>query len=70
MPIFLRVVEEMTPIHNNKQNKVPLREEGVDPAKKKNEKDEMWWVKPDAKHTYHPFTEDHWADLHLGKAKL
>lgn len=70
VPIFLRIVEEMTPIHNNKQNKVPLREEGVDPAKKKNQKDEMWWVKPDANHTYHPFTEDHWADLHLGKSRL
>ena len=70
VPLFIRVVEEMTPIHNNKQNKVPLREEGVDPAKKKNKKDEMWWVKPDANHTYHPFTEDHWSDLHLGKARL
>jgi hypothetical protein len=33
----------MTPIHNNKQNKVPLREEGVDPAKVKAE-DKVLWI--------------------------
>lgn len=69
VPIFLRVVEQMTPIHNNKQNKVPLREEGVDPTKV-HKADEIVWVKPDANHTYHPFTEDHWADLNLGKSRL
>ncbi|EEP78730.1 conserved hypothetical protein [Uncinocarpus reesii 1704] len=34
VPVFIRVVEASDHIHNNKQNKVPLRDEGVDPAKK------------------------------------
>ena len=60
----------MTPIHNNKQNKVPLREEGVDPAKVKPE-DKVLWI--DAKgrgHTYVDFHVDHWEDLKLGRAQL
>jgi hypothetical protein len=62
------MVEEMTPIHNNKQNKVPLREEGVDPKKVKNG-DYLHWTFAGTE-TYHPFTHDHWEDLHLGKARL
>jgi len=31
VPVFLRVVKASTHIHNHKQNKVPLRKEGVDP---------------------------------------
>jgi len=69
VPVFLRVVEKMTPIHNNKQNKVPLRDEGVDPAKV-HKADEIVWVKPGGGVTYHPFTQDHWEDLQLGKARL
>src|SRR5271170_3195416 len=33
VPVFIRVVKSSTHIHNNKQNKVPLRKEGVDPGK-------------------------------------
>lgn len=69
VPLFVRIVDQMTPIHNNKQNKVPLREEGVDPAKV-HKLDEMWWIRPDANHTYHPFLDDHWEDLQLGKSRL
>lgn len=31
VPVFIRVVEASTHIHNHKQNKVPLRKEGVNP---------------------------------------
>src|SRR5271168_4216410 len=43
VPIFLRIVGQMTPIHNNKQNKVPLREEGID-LRKIRGGDEIMWV--------------------------
>jgi acyl-CoA synthetase (AMP-forming)/AMP-acid ligase II len=70
VPVFLRLVKEMTPIHNNKQNKVPLREEGVDPAKVKPE-DKVLWVDAHGKgHTYVDFHSDHWEHLKLGKARL
>jgi hypothetical protein len=63
-------VKEMTPIHNNKQNKVPLRAEGVDPSKVKPE-DKVLWVSDNGKgHTYVEFHKDHWEDLQLGKASL
>ncbi|KAJ6151462.1 hypothetical protein N7470_007059 [Penicillium chermesinum] len=32
VPVFLRLVDNPTHIHNHKQNKVPLRDEGVDPS--------------------------------------
>ncbi len=56
----------MTPIHNNKQNKVPLREEGVDPEKVKSD-DKVLWVR---ENSYEDFHVDHWEDLKLGKARL
>jgi hypothetical protein len=60
----------MTPIHNNKQNKVPLRAEGVDPAKVKSE-DKVLWIDEDGKgDNYVDFREDHWEHLKLGKARL
>lgn len=61
VPVFLRVVDKMTPIHNNKQNKVPLREEGVDPEKVKSE-DEILWV-PTGGKTYLPFGRQEWDGL-------
>jgi hypothetical protein len=70
VPVFIRLVKEMTPIHNNKQNKVPLRAEGVDPAKVKAE-DRVLWIDEQGKgHTYVGFSEDHWEHLKLGKARL
>ncbi|KAG4412099.1 hypothetical protein IFR04_014774, partial [Cadophora malorum] len=70
VPVFIRVVKEMTPIHNNKQNKVPLREEGVDPEKVK-EYDKILWIDAHGKgHSYVDFHRDHWEDLKLGKAQL
>lgn len=60
----------MTPIHNNKQNKVPLRTEGVDPAKVHTD-DRVFWIDGQGKgHSYVEFRGDHWEDLRLGKARL
>ncbi|KAH6679467.1 hypothetical protein B0J14DRAFT_624532 [Halenospora varia] len=70
VPLFIRLVKEMTPIHNNKQNKVPLREEGVDPEKVKSY-DKILWIDAEGKgHTYIDFHRDHWEDLRLGRARL
>ena len=64
----MRIVQEMTPIHNNKQNKVPLRAEGVDPAKVK-AGDAIYWIPPGA-NTYELFTSDSWEKLSTKKAML
>ncbi|CZR51518.1 related to very long-chain fatty acyl-CoA synthetase FAT1 [Phialocephala subalpina] len=70
VPVFIRIVKEMTPIHNNKQNKVPLREEGVDPEKVHPE-DKLLWIDQNGKgHRYVDFHVDHWEDLKLGRAQL
>lgn len=53
-------------MHNNKQNKVPLREEGADPAKVSAD-DKMYWIEKD---TYVPFERRHWDALVAGKARL
>ena len=60
----------MTPIHNNKQNKVPMREEGVDPAKVKPYDKVLWIDEKGRGHTYVDFYVDHWEDLKLGRAQL
>jgi len=70
VPLFVRIVKEMTPIHNNKQNKVPLREEGVDPERVNKSDDKMLWVKGKESMVYEDFSLDHWEDLKLGKARL
>ncbi|KAF8859354.1 long-chain fatty acid transporter-like protein [Acephala macrosclerotiorum] len=70
VPVFIRIVKEMTPIHNNKQNKVPLRQEGVDPEKVHPE-DKVLWIDQNGKgHSYVDFHVDHWEDLKLGRAQL
>ncbi|KAI9698557.1 MAG: hypothetical protein M1820_007447 [Bogoriella megaspora] len=73
VPVFLRVVEQVTPIHNNKQNKVPLRKEGIDPDAIANgiagPNDTVLWCPPQTK-TYIPFTRKDWEGLKGGKAKL
>ncbi|CAD6444486.1 231988e4-728c-4915-b0b4-114580479c27 [Sclerotinia trifoliorum] len=70
VPIFLRIVKEMVPIHNNKQNKTPLREQGVEHEKVK-EEDKLLWIEEKGKgNTYVEFHRDHWTDLELGKARL
>ncbi|KAL2069182.1 hypothetical protein VTL71DRAFT_15520 [Oculimacula yallundae] len=70
VPVFIRLVKEMTPIHNNKQNKVPLRQEGVDPEKVMMDEKILWIDELGKGHSYVEFSRDHWEDLKLGKAQL
>lgn len=74
VPIFLRVVETPTHIHNHKQNKVPLRDEGVDPklvgTKVANgQTDRFLWIAPGAE-VYTSFGKGEWELLDSGKARL
>nr|POE59112.1 glucokinase [Quercus suber] len=72
VPVFLRVIQSPTPMHNNKQNKVPLRKEGVDPTAIKDgtagPEDVLLWVKPGGD-TYEKFEDSDWKGLVAGKAR-
>lgn len=57
----------MTPIHNNKQNKVPLREEGVDPNKVEKIGERILWIRGDH---YVDFKRSDWENLEMEKAML
>ena len=77
VPVFIRIISGELgagAMHNNKQNKVGLREEGVDPAKRGKkvvggEKDKVWYMQPGSG-TYTPFGEAEWSGLVGGKARL
>lgn len=60
-------------MHNNKQNKVPLRKEGVDPKKvvegEAGKDDLLMWVPPGGD-KYVPFDESGWGAVAGGKARL
>lgn len=69
VPVFVRQIKERSATHNNKQNKIPLKNEGVDPAKVRG--DPLLWISENGKgSTYVPFTEHEWNALQNGKAKL
>ncbi|KAF4549909.1 AMP-binding enzyme-like protein 25 [Elsinoe fawcettii] len=74
VPLFIRLIEEQNLGHNNKQNKVPLRNEGVDPVKIREgtagPKDTIMWV-PSGKHdAYSEFTEREWSAVVGGRVRL
>ena len=77
VPVFVRIVDEEgggKGTHNNKQNKVPLREEGVDPAARgtrvaRGEHDQVYWLRPGADE-YVVFREKDWRGLVGGGARL
>jgi acyl-CoA synthetase (AMP-forming)/AMP-acid ligase II len=74
VPVFLRIVKRSSHIHNHKQNKVGLRQEGVDPGKlglheKEGVDDVFLWLKPGAD-TYAPFERVDWETLEKGVARL
>ncbi|MCJ1384913.1 hypothetical protein MMC17_008031 [Xylographa soralifera] len=77
VPVFIRVVEGgvgSMSSHNSKQNKVPLRLEGIEPRLRGSkveggERDQMYWLAPKAAE-YVPFTEQDWENLVAGKARL
>ncbi|KAH7378186.1 fatty-acyl-CoA synthase [Cadophora sp. MPI-SDFR-AT-0126] len=73
IPIFLRLVKASTHIHNFKQNKVPLRKEGVDPdlvgTEGSDGKDDILWLSPKS-NRYVPFERKDWENFKSGRAKL
>ena len=74
VPVFIRQVAASQHIHNNKQNKVPLRNEGVDPRKAgtlgpSGKDDKFLWVPPRAD-AYEPFGDVEWKSLEAGQARL
>ncbi|KAK3114506.1 hypothetical protein LTR53_007110 [Teratosphaeriaceae sp. CCFEE 6253] len=74
VPVFLRIVKSSSHIHNHKQNKVPLRQEGVDPEKMgvhevNGADDVIMWQKPGSE-TYVHFQREDWDALSKGRARL
>lgn len=74
VPVFLRIVDTPAHIHNNKQNKVPLRDEGVDPALAgtkvpDGQNNKFLWLPPGAD-SYVPFGRAEWDGIVDGKARL
>ncbi|KAF2863948.1 fatty-acyl-CoA synthase [Piedraia hortae CBS 480.64] len=74
VPVFLRIVTHSSHIHNHKQNKVGLRNEGVDPdARGKHEPDgaddDFFWLAPGSE-TWIPFERKDWDKLVYGSARL
>lgn len=73
VPVFLRLVQQQSPMHNNKQNKVPLRKEGVRPNAiaegSAGKDDQLMWVPPGGDR-YVEFQESEWAAIVEGKARL
>ncbi|KAK8075600.1 AMP-binding enzyme [Apiospora hydei] len=67
VPIFLRVVTDMTAqtTGTNKQQKHGLRVQGVDPEKVGG--DELWWLRDGA---YVKFGQKDWNELNGGRVKL
>ncbi|KAI1088988.1 fatty acid transporter [Rostrohypoxylon terebratum] len=69
VPIFIRRIAARSATHNNKQDKVPLKRAGVDPAQ--TGPDPVFWVADHAKgDVYIPFTQSDWDALKNGRAKL
>ncbi|KAI2466274.1 fatty acid transporter [Annulohypoxylon bovei var. microspora] len=69
VPIFIRRIAARSATHNNKQDKVPLKRAGVDPAQ--TGPDPVFWVADHAKgDVYVPFSESDWNALKGGHAKL
>ncbi|KAI5310679.1 hypothetical protein KEM55_003629 [Ascosphaera atra] len=78
VPVFLRILSpaENNSMHtsNNKQNKLPLKEEGIDPSKlgtkiKLGDHDRMLWLTPGADN-YVDFDEKAWEKLNKGQVRL
>ncbi|KAL6704598.1 hypothetical protein ACN47E_008108 [Coniothyrium glycines] len=74
VPVFIRLVKSGSNTDNQKQNKAPLREEGIALDKYgsrvlKGEEDAILWAKPGAE-TYVDFTVDDYVGLEAGKVSL
>ncbi|KAH9885356.1 acetyl-CoA synthetase-like protein [Xylariomycetidae sp. FL2044] len=73
VPIFIRQLSERSATHNNKQDKVPLKKAGVDPAETKG--DPVVWISDMGKgDEYVPFGEREWGfdaiDIGFGSASF
>ncbi|KAI0858440.1 fatty acid transporter [Xylaria cubensis] len=69
VPIFLRQLSERSATHNNKQDKVPLKKSGIDPAQMNG--DLLFWISDNGKgDKYVPFTSREFDSLQTGRAKL
>lgn len=64
VPVFLRLVQGASHIHNHKQNKVPLREEGVDLDRVE---DRVLWLREDG---YAVFERGDWEGIVQGRIAL
>ena len=77
VPVFLRMLDTEVgeaASHNNKQDKVALRSEGVDPSQKGSkvaggETNELYWIPPQSDR-YVRFEEKDWSSLVEGTARL
>ncbi|KAH1569987.1 hypothetical protein KXX17_001175 [Aspergillus fumigatus] len=74
VPAFIRLVRTSSHIHNYKQNKVPLREEGVDPRRKGSlleggVHDRVFYLSPGAG-AYVEFGQREWDDLVAERVRL
>ncbi|KAK5126498.1 hypothetical protein LTR08_004763 [Meristemomyces frigidus] len=73
VPVFVRVVESQSLMHNNKQNKVPLRKEGVNPKLVREGDagmgDAIMWARAGGDR-YESFGEAEWEGLVGGRARL
>ena len=77
VPVFVRVLDGevgRAASHNNKQDKVALRAEGVDPSKKGSkaaggEEDKIYWLSPKSD-KYVRFEDRDWRNLVGGTARL
>ncbi|KAI1432540.1 fatty acid transporter [Xylaria sp. CBS 124048] len=69
VPIFLRRLSARSATHNNKQDKVPLKKAGIDPAQMNG--DSLFWIAGNGKgDEYVPFTSNELESLQAGRAKL
>lgn len=70
VPLFLRHMAAPATTHNNKQDKAPLKLQGVDPSKVAPQ-DTLYWIDRHGKgDTYVPFTKEGWEDMEAGRARL
>lgn len=74
VPVFLRIVATSSITHNNKQNKVPLRKEGVEPVKigteaPEGEEDYILWIPPKSTQ-FVKFTQEDWKQMESGGIML
>lgn len=72
VPVFLRIQGAVKAMHNQKQNKVPLRNEGVEPAKVnagQDSQDILLWCPP-GRNGYTHFGQEEWDAIAKGRARL